>query len=106
MTKKDESDIGDVEDAFSIPHVSGLCLLLDIATQHNMHTDHVDVSQAFTQGELLDGDGQNGKVYISTPSTYPEDPSYCYLLKRALYNMSSAVRVWFTTMSEFLKTEG
>jgi hypothetical protein len=71
-----------------------------------MHTDHVDISQAFTQGELLDGDGQNGKVYISAPPGYPEDPAYCYLLKRPLYGMPSAARAWFTTMSEFLKNEG
>ena len=84
MTKKDESGIGDFEGAFSsVPHASGLRLLLAIATQHSMHTDHVDISQAFTQGELLDGDGKNGKVYISAPPGYPEDPAYCYLLKVA-----------------------
>jgi hypothetical protein len=68
MTKKDESGIGDFEDAFrSIPHASGLRLLLAIVAQRNTHTDHVDISQAFTQGEILDGDGQNGKVYIQEP---------------------------------------
>ncbi len=107
MTKKDDSGVGDFEDAFSsVPHASGLRLLLAIATQHNMHTDHVDISQAFTQGELLQGDGQNGKVYISAPPGYREDPDYCYLLKRPLYGMPSAARAWFTTMSEFLKSEG
>ena len=107
MTKKDDSGVGDFEDAFSsVPHASGLRLLLAIATQHNMHTDHVDISQAFTQGELLPGDGQNGKVYISAPPGYPEDPAYCYLLKRPLYGMPSAARAWFTTMSEFLQNEG
>jgi hypothetical protein len=107
MTKKDESGIGDFEDGFSsVPHASGLRFLLAITTKHNMHTDHVDISQAFTQGELLDGDVQNGKVYICAPPGYPEDPAYCYLLKRSLCGMPSAARVWFTTMSEFLKTEG
>ena len=49
MTKKDESVIGDFEDVFSnVPDDSGLCLLFTIATQHNMHTDHVDISQTFT----------------------------------------------------------
>ena len=41
-----------------------------IVTHRNIlhiHTDHVDFSQSFTQGELLDGDGQNGKVFISSP---------------------------------------
>ena len=68
MTKRDESGIGDFEDAFSsVPLASGLRLLLAIATQHSMHTHHVDISQAFTQDELLDGDGQNGKVYERIP---------------------------------------
>jgi hypothetical protein len=107
MKKKDESVIGDFEDAFnSVPHASGLRLLLVIDTQHNMHTDHMDISQAVTQGELFDGDGQNGNVYISAPSGYPEDPDYCYLLNRPLYGIPSADHDWFTTMSEFFKTEG
>jgi hypothetical protein len=85
MTKKDESGIGDFEDAFSrVPHTSGLCLFLAISTKHNMYTDHVNISHGFTQGELFDGDGQNGKVYISDPTGYPQDPVYCYLLKRPL----------------------
>jgi hypothetical protein len=54
MTKMDDSGVVDFEDVFSsVPHASGLRLLLDISTQHNMHTDHVDISQPFTQGELL-----------------------------------------------------
>jgi hypothetical protein len=109
MTKKDDSGVGDFEDVVSsVPHASGFRLLLAIATQHNMHTDHVDISQTFTQGELIQGDGQNVKVYISDPPDYPEDPAYWYLLsrKRPLYGMSSTDRAWFTTMSEFLKTEG
>jgi hypothetical protein len=85
MTKKDDSGVGDFEDAFnSVTHANGLRLLLVIDSEHNMHTDHVDISQAFTQGELLQGDGQNGQVYISDPPGYPEDPAYCYLLKRVV----------------------
>ena len=72
----------------------------------NMMTDHVDISQAFVQGELLPGDGYNGKVYISAPPGYDEDPEYVYLLLRPLYGMPSAARAWHTTMSAFLKREG
>jgi hypothetical protein len=32
-----------------------------------MLCDLVDISQAFVQGDLLPGDGDNGKVYISPP---------------------------------------
>jgi len=50
-------------------------------------------------------DGENGKVYISAPPGYNEVGEYCYPLKRPLIGMPSAARAWFTTMSEFLKTE-
>ena len=93
MKKKDENGVGDFEDAFSsVPHASSLRFLLVIATQRNMHTDRVDISQAFTQRKLLDGDGQNGKVYNSAPPGYVEDSEYCYLLKRRLYGMPSAAQ--------------
>ena len=93
MKKKDASGSGDFEDSFnSVPHASGLRLMLALATQHNMFTDHVDISQAFVQGDLLPGDDHNGKVYISAPPDYPEDPEICYLLQKPLYGMPSAAR--------------
>ena len=58
------------------------------------------------QGELLPGDGYNGKVYISAPPGYDEDPEHVYLLLGPLYGMQSAARAWHTTMSAFLKREG
>ena len=68
MHRKDEQGRGDFEDAFSpVPHASGFRMILALATQNNMHCDHVDISQAFVQGDLLPGDGYNGKVYISAP---------------------------------------
>ena len=76
--------------------------------QHNkyMFTDHVDISQAFVQGELLPGDGDNCKVYISPPPGHDEDPLYMYHLFKPLYSMPSAARAWHTTMSAFLAKEG
>jgi hypothetical protein len=54
MKKKDENDVDNFQDAFSsVSHASGLRLLLVIARKRNMHTDHVDISQAFTQGDLV-----------------------------------------------------
>ena len=75
MQKKDTSGSGDFEDSFSsVPHASGLRRMLALATQHNMFTDHVDIIQAFVQGDLLSGDGHNGKVYISAPPRLPRGP--------------------------------
>jgi len=68
--------------------------------------DHIDISQAFVPGELLPGDGHNGKVYISSLRGYDEDPLYVYSLLKPLYSMPSAARAWHTTMSAFLAKEG
>ena len=54
MRKKNVDGIGDYEDSFSpVPHASGFRTILALATMWNMMTDHVDISQAFVQGELL-----------------------------------------------------
>ena len=71
-----------------------------------MFTDHIDISQAFIQGELLPGDGNNGKGSVYSPPGYDEDPLYVYRLLQPLYGMPSAARAWHTTMSAFLAKEG
>jgi hypothetical protein len=109
MHRKDEQGRGDFEDTFSpVPHASGFCMILALATQNNMHCDHVDISQAFVQGDLLSGDGYDGKVYISAPPGYDEDPNYVYQLRRPLYGMpsDSTARAWQHTMSALLKSQG
>ena len=76
MHQKDDQGQGDFEDAFSpVPHASDFPMILALATQNNMHCDHVDTNQAFVQGDLLPGDGHHGKVYISAPPGFDEDPN-------------------------------
>jgi len=85
MRRKGEDGVGDYDDTFSpVPAASGFRTILSLETQQNMFTDHVDISQAFVQGELLPGDGHNGKVYISSPPGYDEDPLYVYQLLKPL----------------------
>jgi len=43
-----------------------------MATQQNVFTDQVDTCQVFVQGELLPGDGHNGKVSILSLPGYDE----------------------------------
>ena len=74
--------------------------------QQNMFTKHVEISQTFVQEKLLPEDGHNGKVYISLPLGYDEDPLYVYRLLYPLYVMPSAPTTWHTTMSTFLEKEG
>jgi len=75
-----------------VPATSGFRTILSLATQQNMYTNHVDTFQAFVQGDLLPGDGHNGKVYISSPPGYDEDPLYVYRLLNPLYSMPSVGR--------------
>jgi len=60
MKRKGADGVGDYDDAFSpVPAASGFRTILSLATQLDMFTEHVDISQAFVKGELLPGDGHN-----------------------------------------------
>ena len=79
MKRKGADGVGNYDDAFSpVPAASGFRTILSLATQLDMFTDHVNISQAFIQGELLPGDGHNGNVYISSPPGCDEDSRYIY----------------------------
>jgi hypothetical protein len=107
MRLKDDAGKGDYTDAFTpVSYDSVLRILLVITTENDMFTDHVDISQAFMQGDLQPDDGHMVNLYISSPPGFPEDPAYCYRLLKPLYGMTSAARAWFQTMSTFLKQEG
>ena len=107
MKLKGADRVGDYDDAFSpVPAASGFHTILSLATQLDMFTDHVDISQAFVQGELLPGDGHNRNVYISSPLGYEEDSRYIYRLLKPLYGMPSAARAWHTTMASWSKISG
>ena len=83
MRLMNDTGKGDFTDAFSpVLHTSGLRILLAIAPENDMFTDHVDISQAFTQRELQPDDGYLGNLYISSPPGFPEDPAYCYRLHK------------------------
>jgi len=65
MNRKGADGVGDYDDAFSrVPAASGFCTIPSLATQLDMFTDHVDISQAFVQGALIPGDGRNVKTSI------------------------------------------
>ena len=84
---KGEDSVGDYDNVLSlVPAASGFSTILSLAIHLNLYTDHVDISQAFVQWELLPGDGHNGKVYIFPPPGYPKDPFDVYRLLTQLYN--------------------
>ena len=97
MRRKDDTGLGDFEDAFSpVPHASGFRTILALATLHHMLCDHVDISQAFVQGDLLPGDGHNGKVYISPPPGYNDDDPFIVLTETKF--SFRCIPVWIGTL--------
>ena len=107
MKLKSANGVGDYDETFSpLPAARGFRTILSLATQLEMFTDHVDISQAFVQGELLPGDGRNWNVYILSPPGYDEDSRYIYRLLKPLYGMPSATRAWHTTIrKQFVVSE-
>jgi len=65
MRRKGEDGVGDYNDAFSpVPAASEFCTILSLVTQQNMFMDHVNISQAFVQGERMPGDGHTLARFI------------------------------------------
>jgi hypothetical protein len=47
----------DYEHSFSpVPHASSFRTMLSIATANNMHIEHIDISHALVQANLIEGD--------------------------------------------------
>jgi len=93
----------DYEHSYSpVPHASGFRTMLALATAEDMLIDHVDISQAFLQGDMLEEEGFEGAVYISPPPGYGEDAKYVYRLCAPLYGACTSSRAWHKTMSAFM----
>ncbi|GJU38482.1 retrovirus-related pol polyprotein from transposon TNT 1-94 [Tanacetum coccineum] len=58
----------------------------------------MNVKTAFLNGELKE------EVYVSQPEGFvdPDHPTHVYRLKKALYGLKKATRVWYNTLSRFL----
>jgi len=83
-------------------HASGFRTVLALATAEDMLINHVDISQAFLQGNLLKDKGFEGDVFISPPPS----AKYVYHLCAPLYGACTSSRTWHKTMSTLLEQQG
>jgi len=67
--------------------------MLALATAKDMLIDHVDISQAFLQGDMLEEEGSEGDVFISPPPGFSGDAKYVYRLCTPLYGATE--RSWW-----------
>jgi len=97
----------DYEHSYSpVPYARGFRTMLALATAEDMLIDHVDISQPFLQGDMLEEEGFEGDVYISPPLRYGEDAKYVYRLCAQIYGARTSSRTWQKFMSAFMERQG
>ncbi|GJU49616.1 retrovirus-related pol polyprotein from transposon TNT 1-94 [Tanacetum coccineum] len=69
-----------------------------VAAHMNMVVYQMDVKTTFLNGNLRE------EVYVSQPDGFmdKDNPNYVYKLKKALYGLKPALRVWYDMLSSFL----
>jgi len=87
----------------SVPQASGFCTMLAI---EDMLITHVDIIQAFLQGDMLKEECFEGDVYILPPPGYGEDAKYVYHLCALLYSACTSSLAWHKTMTVFMEQQG
>ncbi|GJV97184.1 putative reverse transcriptase domain-containing protein [Tanacetum coccineum] len=91
------------EESFApVARLEAIRIFLANDASKNMTVYQIDVKTAFRNGELKE------EVYVSQPEGFvdPDHPHYVYCLKKALYGLKHAPRVWYDTLSKFLFSQG
>ncbi len=82
--------------------ISSLRILLSLAAQHSWILEQMDVKTAFLYGELEE------EIYLNQPPGFidPGKEDYVCKLKKSIYALKQAGKVWNTTFDIFLKSLG
>ncbi|GJS14763.1 retrovirus-related pol polyprotein from transposon TNT 1-94 [Tanacetum coccineum] len=89
----------DFEESFApVARIEAICIFVANAANKNMMIFQMDVKMAFLNRELKE------EVYVSQPEGFvdQDNPSHVYKLKKALYSLKQAPRVWYDMLSSFL----
>ncbi|GJT03589.1 retrovirus-related pol polyprotein from transposon TNT 1-94 [Tanacetum coccineum] len=89
----------DFEESFApVARIEAIRIFVANAAHKNMTIYQMDVKTAFLNGELKE------EVYVSQPEGFinQDNPSHVYKLKKALYGLKKALRVWYDMISSFL----
>ena len=84
--------------------------LLSFVLQHKLVRRQVDFSNAFVHADLPEGDD----IYIEIPETFNSLSSEgeltasecCLKLKKSLYGLRAAPKMWVTELANALKNQG
>ncbi|GJW31281.1 retrovirus-related pol polyprotein from transposon TNT 1-94 [Tanacetum coccineum] len=77
-------------------------IFIAYATHKSFPIYQMDVKTAFLNGPLKD------EVYVSQPDRFvdPDHPEKVYYLRKPLYALKQALRVWYDKLSNFLMCKG
>ncbi|GKB41312.1 DNA-directed DNA polymerase, partial [Tanacetum coccineum] len=87
------------EESFApIARIEAIRIFIANAANKNMMIFQMDIKMAFLNGELKE------ELYVSQPEGFvdQDNPSHVYKLKKALYSLKQAPRVWYDMLSSFL----
>lgn len=90
----------DYDEVFApVARSTTLRILLSVAGSRNYHVKHYDIKTAFLNGKL------DEEIYMKQPPGFQEG-SKVYKLKKSLYGLKQAARVWNKTLHEELIANG
>ena len=94
----------DYEENFAlVARLSSIMTLIVISAAHKWPLFHMDVKNAFLNGEL------SKEVYMKLPLGYSHPPGFPHKvcrLRRALYGLKQAPRAWFAKFSSTISQHG
>ncbi|GJU57157.1 retrovirus-related pol polyprotein from transposon TNT 1-94 [Tanacetum coccineum] len=92
----------DFEESFAlVARLDVIRIFLAFAVHMNMIVYQMDVKTTFLNGILRE------EVYVSQPDGFVDlnNPNHVYRLKKALYGLNQALRVWYDLLSSFLLSQ-
>jgi transposase InsO family protein len=100
FTQREGHDYQPDEIFTPVANLESVRIMCALAAKHDLELEQMDVSTAYLNGELTE------EVYLMPPSCVYVPKGHCWRLKRSLYGLKQAGRVWNKTLDKKLRELG